>query len=205
MGMGMRQLATILLLALALRAAPATAHDTRQEGFFETREDYRSPGLALSLSITSSALQLGLGAGLFFAFENDTAEIFGLAMGFSGIVSGSSPGQFYAGETLKPIYFGVGRIALAIVAFTEFGSRGFDSNSDDNKVLGPVQIVCVSLAAGLMIWESIDAYFSAKRFNASHHIGEASARWMITPNLIPPASQRENSQPGMGLSFAMGF
>ena len=199
--MNMRRLLPILLVLLTWQVKQAMA----SEGFFETRADYRSPGLAISFSGLSVALQRSLGAGLMFGADNKVATHIGLALGLSGLVSGSSPGQFYAGATLKPIYFGVGRFALTVAAFSEYCARMAQTEEGAPEFFGPIQYACVGLAAGLLFWETVGTYFEAQRFNELHQPSKRSALCMITPSLIPLASRRTDPRPGMGLSFGMGF
>ncbi len=138
---------------------------------------YRSPGLAMALSIGSTVTLMGVGACV--AIYSDEYNGIGTGMLLAGAIFGPSIGHMYTGEWGRVAAFSGGRLGTLLLGAGGL-TAGFSSancwencgNQGSTDALTADVLVGAALIgwASLSLWELFDTFLSAERYNEAKEI-----------------------------------
>ncbi len=148
---------------------------------------YRSPKLALALSLGTTVTLLGLG--YYFAENSADFPNIGFGMIFAGVVFGPSAGHMYTGDWRRVAGWSAGRLGAALIGVRGFfmavsAEPGWCCDDRDFAQTTARIVIGVGVVAWAVLstWEMVDTYQSAKRFNES-----IATQFHVSPYLIPSA------------------
>ncbi len=209
MAMTTKRLAGILVLFMLVFAGPPSPVSgeekaARLEGSLDLGPvPYRSPSTAVWLSLGAT---VGLaGSGILLLNWEPTQPAGGVLL-LSGISLGPSVGHFYTGHWGRGLLFAGARSVTTFAAFVAIlaeamdgiGNQGEQDSSDGNG--GRVAAGFMLATAGLAMWETIDVYFAAQRFNEE----ASSARFSLAPTVLP-IEENGTVRPAWGLTLQAAF
>jgi hypothetical protein len=160
---------------------------------------YRSPGLAVALSLGSTALLTGVGLGMMLSDEMGVPAAGGVLIGV-GFVFGPSVGHVYTGNWGKGLLFSLGRIAAAGVAAAG-AAVGLDWHH--SSAVGGMTLMALGAASfvALTVWETVDVRNSAIAFNEE----AKKTKLALSPMILPPENPGKDASPGFGLALSGRF
>ncbi len=159
-------------------------------------------GLALGLSMGSTALLSGVGFGLSMGGYEDA----GLALSLLGNIVGPSVGHIYTGQYWHALGTSLGRgaatgIMLAGLMHTDFLASVFGREPDAPAWAWPVTLLGAAGVLGLTIYDYVDAPLSAVRFNERAR----GAQLSLAPLVLQPPAGRPEAGPALGMGLSGRF
>jgi hypothetical protein len=172
----------------------------------------RSPAVAVWASVGPTALVGAVGGGL-FAAKSESLQVAGAITLGTGLIFLPSIGQWYSGRWIRGTLFTLGRAGAVAMITSGWLVKGFaewcgpftDSSpcmpqKDEGGWIALVAVGSAALAA-LTIWDIVDSYSSAKKFNEEH----AKKSISVSPFVMPSESRNKENGTAYGLAVAGHF